>query len=218
MKVLGLSGFAGAGKDSVAAILCKQGWARLAFADALKSVAYATDPFIGVNFKHQVFDAPTHYVRLSKFVDDVGWDRAKTQPDVRRFLQRLGTEGCRDHLGLTIWADVVAQRIVRLDAEQRGFASVAIAGVVVTDVRFKTEHEALLGLVAPHLNSISFRTAEVVREGHTPPNTHRSELEWANLAFDTTILNPGPDAPNSWDRLAEAVDFAITTELWPEPV
>lgn len=82
--LVGLIGFAQAGKDSVAGYL---GYARLAFADPLKRLAAASRN------------------ELSVLVDMIGWERAKAEvPGVREFLQDLGV-GVRDVLGANTWVE-----------------------------------------------------------------------------------------------------------------
>lgn len=120
--VIGLSGRAGAGKDTLAQILYLQhGYVRHAFADPLRDMALAIDPTV---------IAPEYGAeRLSDVVRWDGWDEAKQIPDVRRFLQRLGTEGVRDHLGADTWVRLTEQRIAASDAP----------AIVLTDVRYPNE-------------------------------------------------------------------------------
>jgi hypothetical protein len=66
---------------------------------------------------------------LTEAVDIFGWDYVKQWPTVRRFLQRLGTEGVRDHLGADTWVRLTEQRIAASDAP----------AIVLTDVRYPNE-------------------------------------------------------------------------------
>jgi len=104
-------------------------------------------------------------------VDQHGWDWAKNNvPDVRRLLQRLGTEAGRDILGVNIWVDTA-------------FARVDNDKVVVTDVRFPNEADG-----------IRQRGGEVVRierPGVGPRNNHPSETSLLDYEFDVTIYNDG---------------------------
>lgn len=63
-----------------------RGYRRVAFADALKVVAWKIDPWICLN------DWPQYARRLSdKVTGRASWERAKDEyPEVRRFLQELG--------------------------------------------------------------------------------------------------------------------------------
>lgn len=81
LPILGLSGFAGAGKDEVAKILVERhGFTRVAFADPLKDVASA-----------------------------LGWDGKKNDKG-RKFLQDLGV-GVRDHLDYEAWVRAAEEQI-----------------------------------------------------------------------------------------------------------
>lgn len=103
------------GKDTVAdRLVTAHGYTRLAFADPLKAAALAINPAIGAH-------------KLADMVRSYGWERAKTHPEARRFLQNLG----------------VAMRAVDPFIWVRPLASAAamIPGpVVVTDCRFANEY------------------------------------------------------------------------------
>jgi hypothetical protein len=142
--LIGVTGRAQHGKDSIGRILVEQyGFQRYAFADALKSMALALDPIVktrvvsrtsynsGGSRWDETYDDVTH-TRLRSFVDSFGWEEAKKEPEVRRFLQVLGTEGVRDHLGEDAWVRALEKRMWEDGALPKGNA-------VVTDVRFPNE-------------------------------------------------------------------------------
>lgn len=115
--LIGLTGKARAGKDSVAfALSAVAGYKRVALADPLKEMALAIDPLVGRRY------------HLTDVVEVEGWEGAKEVPEVRRFLQRLGTEGVRGTFGAGAWIALLAARIEGTDNP-----------VVVTDVRFPNE-------------------------------------------------------------------------------
>lgn len=116
--LLGLSGAAGSGKDTVADYLvATHGFKRYAFADAVRDAALAIDPLIDC-------------YRLTTIIADIGWDRAKREkPEVRRLLQRLGTEVGRQILGENCWVDIV----------YRKWNADGFPNAVVTDLRFANE-------------------------------------------------------------------------------
>jgi len=95
--VIGLSGFAGSGKDTAAFILRDEyGFAILAFADKLRDFAKILNPYF--------LPANKTYNEL---VDEIGYEKAKRQfPCVREFLINLG-EGGRQTLGKSIWIDAL---------------------------------------------------------------------------------------------------------------
>lgn len=120
--VLGLCGKQGSGKDTIADFLCrKYGYQRLAFADALRSMALAINPYVKLS--------GGGFMLLSDVFDAEGWECRRNHPDIRRFLQRLGTEGVREHIRHTAWIDLLRKKLSR--------------GVhyVITDVRFGNEAE-----------------------------------------------------------------------------
>ena len=129
--LIGISGRAGAGKDLLATHLAPFGYVRVAFADPLREMALAIDPL--VSFRH-----------LAEMVESIGWDRAKKNPEVRRFLQRLGTEGVRSFLGADTWVRLAEERI----------AALGDVPVVITDVRYPNEVELVrrLGGLWCHVN------------------------------------------------------------------
>jgi len=160
--IIGLNGYAQSGKDEAARALVEQGFERRAFADILRRVAYATDPY--VVWKGDV-------ERISAVVDDVGWDTAKTESmDIRRLLQRLGTEGGRAILGENVWVE----------------ATLGDAGdedIVVTDVRFSNE--------ADYIKKCGGVVVNITRPGVGPVNGHISDNAMENYPFDEYLRNDG---------------------------
>jgi dephospho-CoA kinase len=113
--IIGLSGYAQSGKDTVAERLVTQhGFERIAFADPIRSMVYAMNPKI-------------NGTPLVDLVDEYGWDIAKKKPEVRELLQSLGY-AARVHLGEDIWVSAVLRKM--WDKSQR---------YVITDVRFLNE-------------------------------------------------------------------------------
>lgn len=117
VKLLGLTGFAGSGKDSVAALLARQhGFARMSFAEPIK---------LGL--------ATMLRLPLSVFEDR----DAKERPlesigcSPRRLMQTLGTEWGRQMVRQDLWI-CVADELLR---QHRRLGS----SVVLTDVRFDNE-------------------------------------------------------------------------------
>lgn len=163
IKLVGLSGYAGSGKDEAAKGLDELGFRRVAFADVLRSMAYATDPYVEHPFGG--------FVRLSEIVDQYGWDFVKNNfPDARRLLQRLGTEGGRSILGENIWVDTLLN-------------SLEHDKVVVTDVRFLNEMVAI--------KERGGITVRIVRPGVGPRNNHPSETSLDDVTFDRYLVNDG---------------------------
>jgi hypothetical protein len=112
--LVGISGFAGAGKDSLAAALAPHGFRRVAFADKVKALALELDP------------------ELKKRVDQgASLDEIKrSDPSVRIWLQEVGY-AARKVLGPDVWVRAA------LDALDPG------GWYAITDVRFENEAVAI---------------------------------------------------------------------------
>lgn len=126
-EFIGITGYKRSGKDTIASVLVEHGFTRIGFADPLKSMALSCDPFV------EIHGRTPEFARLTEIVGLLGWELAKDHEDVRRFLQRLGTEGVRDHLGPDAWVNAL-----KLRADQEG-----LTRIVVPDVRFMNEAAAI---------------------------------------------------------------------------
>ena len=198
--IIGLSGRARAGKDTVAERLVEAyGFKRFALADNVRTMAYAVDPLVFVEQDERGplrFSGPqgqglgfvSYYTRLSDLVDEVGWERAKAVRDVRRFLQRLGTEGVRDVIGDNAWIDALQKQIAEDDH---------LGGVVITDVRFENEADWL---------TLFGWLWRVDRASNADVVPHSSETALDNYeAFDVRLQNDG-----SIEELWEQVDIEVS--------
>jgi hypothetical protein len=90
-RILGISGFAGSGKDTLAAILVARGWRQVAFAGRLRRMAAMANPLCNGR-------------PYNDLVAEFGYEGAKKQPGVRDQLVRLG-EAARCLLSSTYWID-----------------------------------------------------------------------------------------------------------------
>lgn len=126
MRIVGVSGKSGHGKDAIASILVERhGFVRIALADALKQGAAA---IFGLS-------ADQLYGR-TKELHDPRWGMSP-----RKILQLLGTEAIREVFGADTWIKALR---VKIDEEAaRRFGD--LPGVVVPDVRFENEARAVLG-------------------------------------------------------------------------
>lgn len=175
--LVGLTGYATAGKDAAAAGLVAAGWTRQAFADPVRSMALAIDPLVEWDvFSHNP-------VRLSLLVAKRGWHVAKQCPEVRRLLQAIGTDGVRAHLGADAWV-----RAFDLARDRR-------ADTVAPDVRFPNE--------ADHIRRHGGLVIRIDRPGVGPVNGHVSE-DVDTIAVDATVVNDGTIDQLQW-RVAELV-------------
>lgn len=165
--LLGLSGYARSGKDTVGEMLSERyGYVRVAFADLIKTTSLLIDPYIPVR-------AGKGLLRLSDVVEIHGWTKAKEKyPEVRQFLQRYGSEAIRDTFGADFWVDRLFDTL-NLDGKAR---------YVFTDVRFPNEANRIAreGLVW-----------RISRPGCEAANEHSSEHALDGYPFDAVIENDG---------------------------
>ena len=160
-EVIGLTGYAQSGKDTVASILVeKYGYRRIAFADKIRDFLYGINPMVACS--------PTGY--LQDLVNLVGWDSAKQEPQVRRLLQDLGISA-RELLDENIW---ITSALGKVNSGDR---------IVITDVRFENE-----AMMIKHLGGQLWR---VKRVGVGPVNEHVSESELDGYKVDQIFVNNG---------------------------
>jgi hypothetical protein len=165
-KIIGLSGYAGSGKDEAARALIARGWLRVAFADPLRECLLALNPIIAES--HPSAAGP---YRLRECVERHGWQVAKQYSEVRQLLQRMGTEVGREIIDNNLWLNIAARTI---DAS-------SVPGVVITDVRFSNE--------ARFIHERGGLIVRISRPGIVAPNGHISEA----MPFepDAVIQNSG---------------------------
>jgi hypothetical protein len=164
--IIGLSGYAQSGKDTVANILVeKYGYTRIAFADPIRKLLYEMDPPVPVGAGDEKYT-----VGLQNYVDIYGWDDAKQHPIVRSMLQNLGV-GARKVFGDTFWIYQALSDVAPQDK------------VVVSDVRFVNE--------AKWVQDFKGQIWRVKRLGTTAVNKHVSESEMDGYPVDQIFVNNG---------------------------
>lgn len=204
--IVGLSGFARSGKDTFAERLIEDhGFIRIAFADKLRDFLYALNPMVALEVpapRENPIDLsePVQWekLHLQTVIDETGWDHYKETvygPEIRRLLQRLGTEAGRQTLWDTIWIDAALKGL----NEHQNY--------VITDARFLNEFEAIRWAAAKqdHVCAI----VRINRPGVEAANTHASELEALQYdQWDKIVTNGGTkedlwaeaDEVASWNR------------------
>lgn len=189
MKIIGLTGKAGSGKDSVGEVLESLGYFRCSLAAELKQAVLDLDPYVKMD--------GTRMIRLSEIVDAYGMDDAKRRfPEVRRLLQVFGTEVVRKR-NEDFWIETLQKKLV----------SEKVRHVVVTDVRFDNEARWVHGTSA-----YGGKVIEVLRPSHTDlsaQNGHASELGVSPELIDDQILNDG-----SLEDLQLMVAGLVTNGSW----
>lgn len=175
MEIIALSGYARSGKDEAAKVLVEEfGFRQVAFADKLREMLYQLNPIIEVD-AHSDGEGGIRKVRtyLQDLINEYGWNGYKQTrfgTEIRRLLQRLGTEAGRQTLWDSIWIDAA---LTGLDND---------AKVVVSDARFFNEFDAV--------RERGGRVWRIEREGVGPANNHASELEAVDYPhFSYTLWN-----------------------------
>jgi hypothetical protein len=160
--MIGLSGWARSGKDTVANYLVeKHGFVRVSFADQMRTALYNLDPTI---------DLMGYRISLRTAVDLTGWENLKAQSaDVRGLMQRMGTEVGRNLWGEDFWVEA-AMNLVSPDTN-----------IVVSDVRYPNEADAI--------RRRGGQVWRITRDGVGPANNHDSETSLNTYSFDQYIAN-----------------------------
>lgn len=175
--IIALSGYGSAGKDSVADVLVdKYRFKRYAWADTLRLAATALDPVVGIREDGTA-------IRYTDAIEDVGYIEAKVKyPELRRTLQRLGTEVGRELIGDNVWVNATLNRIERECSTGDN--------IVITDTRFHNEAEVVKSPSAPRFLSPAY-IVRVNRPGVGPAGDHPSETDLDDYPFDRIIDNDG---------------------------
>lgn len=155
--IVGLSGYARSGKDTVAGLLLD--YERRAFADAIRQALYVLNPYLGNN------------LTVADLVDEYGWEVAKSDSEVRRLLQVLGTEVGRKMIHNDIWVTMATKDLNPDDK------------VVFADVRFPNEAQAI--------KDLGGQIWRVNRPEAEPVNAHTSETAMNDWPFDAILTNDG---------------------------
>lgn len=167
--ILGLSGVAGSGKDTVADILVKElGFNKVAWADPLRDFLMAQDPWVKR-------DKLPMFARLSEVIEKYGWQGYKESPyanEVRTLIQRTGTEAGRGQIGDSVWINATIARLPKGD-------------VVISDCRFPNEIEILKEYGEGRIVRV-VRPDAGLSGAH---GGHSSEQSLPEHYFDFTIVN-----------------------------
>jgi hypothetical protein len=161
--IIGLTGYARSGKDTVANILVNNyGYTRVAFADKIRDLLVEMDPILESGH------------RLSSTLEEYGWDLAKAKPEVRRLLQTLGV-GARKIFGEGFWVHEAMKTMLNDPRPDMNY--------VVTDVRFLNE--------ADMVKANKGQIWRVKRVGVGAINSHVSESEMDDYKVDQIFTNNG---------------------------
>lgn len=163
MNIIGLSGPAGSGKDTVAGMIIERrvGWCTLSFAEPMKRMLVAGGFLTQEQIEDRWFkETPLSFHGCSP----------------RHLMQTLGTEWGRKLIAPDIWVRLLNEQVSTL-------AENGVSGVVITDVRFENE--------ATYIRSHGGRVVHVRRDT-ARKDRHESERGIKIAYGDMAIYNNGP--------------------------
>ena len=193
--IVGITGFIGSGKDTVAKMLVEKGAVQDSFAAPLKDLCASV-----FGWPREMLQGDTVESRDFRETPDMYWTRKLgiDQFTPRLALQLLGTEIMRTHFNQDIWLDSLEYRIRKNQNENNL--------VVVSDCRFKNELDLIKELNGIVVHVIRdelpewYETAVHANQGSVPAKhtmetrfakVHASEWKWVGYDFDFVISNSG---------------------------
>lgn len=183
-KLIGLSGYARSGKDTVGDYLVKHhGFKKVSFAEPMRQALLALNPIVGLRLDTDA--------RVQDVIAEYGWDGYKESRygnEIRELMQRLGTEVGRKQFGEDFWVDKASKLIDTYLWQDMN--------VVITDMRFVNEAKAI--------EALGGQTWRIERDGVVAANAHVSETALDTYGFDQLIRNDG-----SLDDLYEKVEQTL---------
>lgn len=193
--IVGITGFIGSGKDTVAKMLVEKGAVQDSFAAPLKDLCASV-----FGWPRDMLQGDTVESRDFRETPDMYWTRKLgiDQFTPRLALQLLGTEIMRTHFNQDIWLDSLEYRIRKNEQQD--------TMVVVSDCRFKNELDLIKELNGIVVHVIRdelpewYETAVHANKGSVPAKhtmetrfakVHASEWKWVGYDFDFVIKNSG---------------------------
>lgn len=127
--ILGITGFIGSGKDTIADYLCTfHGFKRLSFAGSLKDAVSSV-----FGWDRELLEGVTTTSRAWRENRDDWWsERLGMEVTPRRILQQWGTEVCRNGFHQDIWVASIENKL-----------RTTTDNIVITDCRFSNEVKAI---------------------------------------------------------------------------
>lgn len=182
--IIGLTGYAGSGKDTVREILVDQhNFDGAAFADPIRDMLSALFETIGVEdswmLERSLKEATIPQIGAS----------------YRKLAQTLGTEWGRA-IDPDFWLKIAGAKVAM-------YGAYGGAGVVISDVRFPNE--------AAWIKEQGGVVWKILRPGVEPVRAHASEDLIASLPYDYVIDNRGTIADLDV-AVAQALDYSINVE------
>lgn len=189
-KIVGLMGFKGSGKDTVANILSEYGYSILSYADTLKQC-------LCVIFGWDMDMINGHTPESRKWREEVDhwWAEKLGIPNFtpRLAMTKIGTDLFRKHFDENIWVYSLINKINNIKGN-----------VVVTDIRFPNEHRYIENLdnsfiyrvrrFTPVWEDIGIKAAYGNQDAIVTLDNmevHESEWAWLSCNYEAEIENMG---------------------------
>lgn len=187
--IIGLAGFIGSGKDTVADILVKQGFRKISFADAVKDGVSSV-----FKWDRELLEGSTKESRKWRETIDPFWTNELGFDVTPRYvLQRFGTDCMRYGFHQDVWMSIVKKEIFEN----------ADTNFVIPDVRFQNERNMFREIKGqvwrikrgkdPEWTekAISDNKYDTSWMAEQHPDIHESEWRWLdhNTEYDRVILN-----------------------------
>lgn len=183
--LIGITGKIGSGKTTVAQYLIKKGFVEYSMAGPLKKIGEI------FHFTHtQLYGTQEQKLEINEYWGVSG----------RHFLQKFGTEICRNALPQAIPEMKTAGTVwVRLFEIER--AKNPTVNYVVSDIRFLDEAECI-----KKLGGTVIRIERTDSKKDETYNRHVSELEQDSIREDILIVNDS-DLPTLYNKITSSVLF-----------
>lgn len=164
-NIIAFIGNAGSGKDYQCSKLVEQGYVKLAFADALREIAFAS-LCIDYNQGMEHYDFLKKHDVINVFCPD-GVDESQgyfRQFSFRTFLQKLGTEGIRNYDN-DFWCRCMIKKI----KEQQ------IKNICISDMRFINEYKYVRDFAIQNGYNFKVIYCNYKSDRYIESSTHASE-------------------------------------------
>ena len=212
--LVGFIGCKRSGKETAARpLIQRHGYRHAAYADPLREFLAASNPIVGHELDGPYKVRPVHW---NEALDALGYELAKDRyPEFRRIMEKVGTEGVRDKLGvdwgleellgLSPWVAIADLRLEKAKAyaewkhEPGRWVHHWRELLAFADVRFPNEADLIRdrGGILIRVTRASLPPL--------PPDAHLSETALVDYRADYTLANDG-----SIDDLNAAVDALIS--------
>lgn len=205
--LIGYGGLKGSGKDTSADFLVEnRGFVKEFMSEPLHQALLIENPWIPLRMhlgQYHTTRIDMTSIRYSDLVDQVGYTKAKENPEVRRLLQRKGTEAGRHLIHEDVWVNVALKKIQSRRASGNA--------VCITGIRYPNELAMVRdngGLLVWVDRPSVTRAASLNQDAHTSENTLSAD------DFDVVLSNSQDVAHLHWltDALLDGLE-ARTKQL-----